>query len=132
MKFSTKKSFNDFNCIIWNKYDIKFHDFSWKIDFNIKVINNLKLKKCLQYEQLSIINNKIFIKDNLEMLNNWDLFIHDNLCNIWDIRISNIFKNNNDIYNDFILFKKYLDKLNNWDMERNCFKCIKTGYSYAK
>lgn len=131
-KLSTKESKNNYNCIIWNSFDIKFHDLSWKIDHENKKISNLKRKKCLMKDYFFIKDKKIYLYDHVEIWANWDLTFHDNLCYLANFSISNISFENDLIIKHFFDYKTYLDEISNWDLVYNCYTCIKNRYSYKK
>ena len=133
-KFGDSFSDNKFDFNIWKNINLKFHNYSWYLDRKNKCFINLKREECQQLSQLYIKWWDIFLKDSLDVYENWDLFIHDNLCNIWDIRISNLYLNDNEIYNHFDLYLKYLNKLklDNNNQADMCFDCINNWFKYKK
>jgi hypothetical protein len=132
MWWRTTDSDNEFNCIIWNKFDIKFHNYIWKLNRSDEKIDNIEHRKCYMYDFFDVKNNKITINDHIEVQNNWDFIFHDDLCYIWQAKISNINKSNDEIYKDFIKYKyKYLESLRN-NSEKSCYKCIMNKYHYNK
>jgi len=68
----------------------------------------------------------------LEILVNWDLRLHNYLCNLASIDITNIYKDKNEIIKDFKKFIYFYHKFHlKWSYEENCYKCIKKlNYSY--
>lgn len=133
-KFSNNVSENEYNFNIWKNINLKFHNYSWYLDRKNKCFVNMPRTSCQQLEQIKLENNNIFLKDSLDVYDNWDLFLHDNLCNIWDIRISNLYLDDNEIYNNFTLYLEHLNKLkskhnNQSDM---CFECTRKWFKYPK
>ncbi len=55
-KLSTQKSNNPYQCVIGKKFDIKFHDLSWKINTPKKEISFLARKQCLMQEYFTLEN----------------------------------------------------------------------------
>lgn len=131
-KMSTIQSLNEYNCIIWDKFDIKFHDLSWKINHEKREISNLKRKSCLMKNYFYIDDKYIFLNDHIEILPNWDLTFHDNLCYLAHFAISEISKKDFEIIKDFEKYIKYLEKISDWDLVINCYKCLKNKYNYNK
>lgn len=131
-KFTNRVSENEFSFFIWKNIELKFHNYSWSVDFKHKDIKNFTRKKCQQLEQLEIKNKNIYLKDSIDIYENWDLFIHDNLCNIWDLRISNIFLDSSKILNDFEKYIFYLKDLEKKSISQKqmCFLCISNWYKY--
>jgi len=133
-KFWDKWSDNEFDFNLWKNVNVKFHNYSWRLDRTNKCLTNLNRTSCQQLEQLSVKNWYIYLKDSIDVYDNWDLFMHDNLCNIWDIRISNLFLNDDEIYEHFNKYLEYLNILkqkhdNQSDM---CFDCISNWFRYKK
>jgi len=132
MWWATTNSNNKFNCIIWNKFDIKFHNYVWKINRSEQKIDKLDNKECYMYDFFDVKNWIITINDHLEVQNSWDFIFHDDLCYVWQAKISNINKSNEEIYNDFKKYKyEYLEKLK-MNSEKSCYKCITNKYNYSK
>ncbi len=131
-KFIDKWSDNEFDFNIWENIILKLQNYSWRLDRKNKCFNNLKRESCQQLEQLYIKDGAIFLKDSIDVYDNWDLFIHDNLCNIWDIRISNLYLTNKEIYIHFNKYLKYLRVLKNKHKNQSdmCFDCITNGFKY--
>ena len=123
------------NFCILDMIDVKFHDYSWKVCDDQKTILDLKMRKtCQHLDQIYCEDGDVFAKDSVDVFENGDMMIHDNLCNIGDLMVSNIFFDEKRIYTDFekyILRLKGLEKKhkNQWDM---CYDCIKKSYHYNK
>ena len=136
MKYSTSKDRDHkYNLVIWDSIDVKFHDYSWKINDKDKTIDNLNWRdNCQHLDQVYCDAWDIFIKDSVDVMVDGDIFIHDNLCNIWDLIVSNIFLDNNSIYNNFRDYLSYMDKLSSsFSCQSDaCYACIKKGYNYLK
>jgi len=132
------KKFYDKNWEYWfcfnisDNIELKFHNYSWYYDKIKKCLINLEREECQQLDQLMIKDNNIYLKDSLDVYENWDLFMHDNLCNIWDIRISNIFLDNEVIYNNFNIYLNYLENLKKYSSNQSdmCYKCVTNWYKY--
>lgn len=132
MSWSTTDSYNEFNCIIWNKFDIKFHNYIWKINRKEEQIDNIDHQSCYMYDYFDIRDENIYINDHIEVQNNWDFIFHDDLCYIGQAKISNIYKSKGEIYNDFVKYKfDYLQKLKR-NSATSCYKCIMNRYHYDK
>lgn len=132
MWWRTTDSDNEFNCIVWNKFDIKFHNYIWKLNRKEQKIDKIDHNQCYMYDFFDVKDDKVTVNDHLEVQNNWDFIFHDDLCYIWQSKISNINKTVDEIYEDFKAYKyKYLEKLRN-DSDKSCYKCIMNKYHYDK
>lgn len=131
-KFWKEDSDNKYCFYLWSKINIKLHDYSWKINHKNKWFDWLKRPACQQIDQLKVDSNYIYLKDSLDVYDNWDLFIHDNLCNIGDIRISNINFSDKEIHNNFNEYLIHLNKLKekNTNQSDMCYECITNGFKY--
>ena len=136
MKHSTSKQRDhSHNLVIWDSIDIKFHDYSWTINDKNKTIDNLKGRdSCQQLHQVYCREGDVYVQDSVDILLNGDMFIHDNLCNIWDLMISNIFFDNKKIYHHFDEYLSYLKNLGESSpcQADACYSCIRKGYSYLQ
>lgn len=132
--FADKNSDNEYSFQIGNNINLKLHNYSWLLNRKNKCIEGLERKKCQQLDQLYINDNSVFLKDSIDVYNNGDMFIHDNLCNIGDIRISNIYLENSIIYNHFWKFLDHLStlQLKNSTQSQMCYDCITHGFKYKK
>lgn len=132
MKLATTWSNNEYNCIIWDRVDIKFHNYVWRINAKEKCIDNIDHTECYMKDMFDVRDNHVFIDDHIEVQNNWDFIFHDDLCYIGQPKIANIFSDDKDIYKLFLQYKyTYLEKLKN-NSPTSCYKCIKNKYHYEK
>lgn len=131
-KLWTNRSNNSLNCIIWDRFDIKFHDLSWKLNHTNKCVDNLDKTSCLMQNYFYIKDEKIYLYDHIELWINSDLTFHDNLCYLWNFAVSNIWFEDTNIVNDFKKYRSYLDHISDGDLKIQCYKCIKNSYNYSK
>lgn len=131
-KLSTRESNNELNCIVGDKFDLKFHDLSWKINKEEKEISKLKRKSCLMKNYFHIEWNKIYLQDHIEILPSKDLTFHDNLCYLGYFSISNIDFDQERLLEDFKKYENYLKQISQWNLKTQCYKCIKNWYKYSK
>lgn len=104
----------------------------YNINTKEKKIENLNIKSCFAYDSFEINWSNIIINDHFEVDKDLNVIFHNPLCFIWNNKISNLEKNEEDIINDLNKYKNhYLEKLNN-DFENNCYKCISTWFDYNK
>lgn len=93
-------------------------------------------KKCLVLDKFIPKDNYIDINWSilLEILINWDLRLHNYLCNLASIDITNVYKERTEIINDIKKFMYFFHKFHSkGSYESNCYKCIKKiNYSYRK
>lgn len=130
-KFSTHKSENSYNCIIWNLFDLKFHDLWWDLDHKNKMVSWLKRSKCMMKDYFSFKNESIYLVDHIEIFPNWDLVFHDNLCYLGNYKISNVYRTHEQIIFDFKAYRSYLDKINSTSSQaKNCYNCIKNPFIF--
>ena len=133
-KLATIKSNNEYNCIIWNSFDLKFHDLSWKLNKENKSIENLKRTSCMMQEYFLINKKKeyIYLDDHIEISPNWDLVFHDNLCYLGAYKISNIKRTNKEIIDDFQKYSNYLQQINMQKSSQSeiCYQCINKPFHY--
>lgn len=131
-KFFNSDSDNKFSYNIGGRIELKLHNYNWKLNRKNKCIENLERVQCQQIDQLACANGIIYLKDSLDVYENWDLFIHDNLCNIWDIRISNLMFEDDIIYSHFNLYLEHLNILKNKSKNQSemCYLCITNGFKY--
>ncbi|QFR39607.1 radical SAM protein [Candidatus Gracilibacteria bacterium 28_42_T64] len=93
---------------------------------------------CKYHNSFLVKNNDIIFEDfdgyyDLEISINGDIRPHIPRCYLADLKISNIFFDNEKRIFDFNSFKSYLNSVNNEEktFEHNCYKCIIKGkYSY--
>jgi hypothetical protein len=110
MKHSTsRQDEHKHNFVIRDIIDVKFQDYSWKVDDQKKTVSNLKMRKsCQHLDQIYCENGDVFAKDSIDVFENGDMMVHDNLCNIGDLMVSNVFFDEKRIYTDF---EKYILRL---------------------
>lgn len=132
--FWNNNSDNLYSYNLWWKIELKFHNYNWFLDRKNKCIKNLERPWCQQLDQLYCSKWLIYLKDSLDVYDNWDLFIHDNLCNIGDIRISNLWFNSEVIYNHFNLYLTHLNNIKNNSVNQSemCYKCVTNWFKYKK
>lgn len=96
---------------------------------------NISYQKCLLKESFSFSERQLSIEDqSIEIHYNWDLSVHNNVCNRWGHILSNIRKEKNNILNDFMNYDMFLkQQINITDNQYvNCKLCIKNNYEYKK
>ncbi len=103
---------------IWNSI-IEFED-----DLGIWNISEFWFNYCIAKNNFYLENQKIFIKDDIEIKLNWDIKFHlNNFCNQAIEKISNINKCDNEIYKDFLRLFNILKNRKSW--ENMCIECLK-------
>ena len=133
-KFWNKWSDYEYCFFIGKKINLKLQNYSWKLDRKNKCFVWLERERCQQLDQLKCDDDTVYLKDSIDVYDNWDMFLHDNLCNIWDIRISNLYLENNEIYNHFTKYLAHLEKLKNKHKSQSdmCYDCITNWFKYNK
>lgn len=132
-KLWTISSNNKYQCVIWGRFDLKFHDLSWKINHEKKEISHLKRTHCLLQSYFHLgEDTKIFLDDHIEILPSGDLTFHDNLCYTANFSISNLLLEDEKIYKHFLQYSDYLQKIGNGDLRKQCYTCIKNSYKFSK
>jgi hypothetical protein len=104
--------------------------FIWKKATNTGNSKCLVLGSFIPKDDYIDINKSVL----LEILPDWKLRLHNYLCNLASIDITNVFKEKNEILKDFKKFIYFFHKFHmKWNYETNCYKCIKKiNYSYDK
>ncbi len=116
-----------------NKKSIIFYIWKSQVEFENDLwfwnIENFEYNNCIWLWNFSLEKNKIFIRDDIEITLNWDIKFHlNNFCNQWIKKISSIYKEDNEILNDFKLLEKELGKRN---LEKNkCKNCLKNPINF--
>lgn len=119
--------------------EVEFHMWNYTIKLYNKVWQRNKLNNCFFMDSIYNLWDEIEFGTNfhiscLEVLLEWDIRAHEPPCWFWDIRLSNIYRTNHDILNDFDMFSDYINefniKLKNYNQLDICNKCIKNKYKY--
>lgn len=116
----------------------KFWDFEFTFspypNFIGQQVTETGLEKCLVLDNFAIHSDFIEVQPSvlLEILENGDVRLHNYLCNLANIDISNIYKTPQGFLADFKRFIYFYFKFqSHGDFEHNCYQCIrKIKYSY--
>lgn len=127
-----KKEWNCIEFYIWKNIYFKFF---------ITDSERLKIKNCFFHKSIFIKNwkidfSKIFYLWYLEILLSWDFRVHEPPCWFWDLVISNVFRKNEQILQDFENFSEYIEDLNNLRNKHSqgeiCKICKDKKFHYEK
>lgn len=117
-----------------NKYKYQYSKWLYKIFMKTNILEFedssdlenyviLGNRRCLGLDNFYLFEKKIFIKDDIEIKLNWDIKFHLNhFCNKWILKISNIFKQDLNIFEDFQKLKKILEE--KWISSSRCKNCV--------
>jgi len=96
-----------------------------------KRITNLQNTSCIAKKSIDVIDNSIYISEEVEFTKEWEITVHLNTyCSKWINKISHINKTQEEVVNDFKRLDFYLAKFNTWDMWKNCYNCMTKPYNY--
>ena len=102
----------------------------YSINYKEKKVQDLWINSCFVYDSFNINNDYIEVVDHYEVDENLDVCFHNPLCYIWNNKIANLKHTNKEIISNFLEYKNHYLKNLNSDFEKNCFKCITSGFRY--